>query len=214
VDTRTLIYEDNFDGSLVNTANWNPYYGSGHAGNGLRRPSAVSQRDGLLTITAKSEGGEIVSGGMSNRLNFQYGSVEFRVRTDRDPTAQMSGVVLTWPKSGKKVPDGENDIYETSYSLARNPFYSYVHYTLDGITGKQYRFVHSADATQWHVMRMDWSATEMKFYRYGVLTHTLTNPAAIPDNPHHAAIQLDARFEKAAVTTPVKMEVDWIRIYK
>ena len=57
-------------------------------------------------------------------------------------------------------------------------------------TQRSYR--HLTDANQWHTMAMDWSKYAIKIYRDGALVWTITDPAAIPDVPHHLAIQLDA----------------------
>ena len=209
----TLVFEENFDGTALNPEHWNPYVSPGHAGNGLRRASAFSVSDGLLAVTASWDGTNIVSGGMNHRTDYTYGSFEFRVRTEPDPSGQLSGVVLTWPQSGKWVPDGEIDIYETGTSTSRNPFYSFIHRSQDGLTDSKVKFTHAADATQWHVMRADWTATSLKLYRDGVLTHTLSDPARIPNVAHHMSIQVDA-FSNRPLPGPVKMYVDWVKIYQ
>src|SRR5258706_10280388 len=105
---RKLVFADDFNGTRLNTASWSPYNSAGNAGHGLRRRSALSlDGHGHLVITAHMINGRIVSGGMSNRLNQTYGLFEFRVRTDPDTTGIMSGMVLTWPQSGRWAKDGE-----------------------------------------------------------------------------------------------------------
>ncbi|MEA2139080.1 MAG: hypothetical protein QOG56_2230 [Solirubrobacteraceae bacterium] len=207
-----LVFQEDFDGPAVDTSIWSPYVSAGHAGHGLRRASAFSQQNGQLVITASWDGTNITSGGMKHRKDYLYGSFEARVRTEADSTGQLSGVCLTWPLSNHKIPDGENDFYETGHNAVRNPFYTYVHYSTDGTSDRQYRFVHNADAAEWHVMRMDWTHDSIKIYRDGVLTHTLTDLAAIPDVAHHLSLQLDA-FSNRALPGPVKMYVDWVKIY-
>jgi beta-glucanase (GH16 family) len=209
---RKLVFEDDFNGTTLNTAGWSPYKSAGNAGNGLRRPSAFSlDGDGHLVITARMINGRIVSGGMSNRLNQTYGLFEFRVRTDPDPTGTMSGVVLTWPQSGRWPKDGEEDIYETGDAVnTRWPFSSFVHYTS---RNRQYSFHHHADGAQWHTMAMDWTADAIKIYRDGVLVWTIHDKAAIPDVAHHLCIQLDAKATRT-LTTPVRMYIDDVRIYR
>jgi hypothetical protein len=209
---RKLVFQDDFDGNAVNTANWSLYNSPGHNGNGLRRPSAFStDGQGHLVITAQTTGGKIVSGGMASRLNQTYGLYEFRVRTDPDPTGTMSGVVLTWPQSGRWPQDGENDIYETgTRANTRSPFNSFVHF---GKQNSQRWFRHHADGAQWHTMAMDWSPGAIKVYRDGVLDWTMTDRKAIPHVAHHLCVQLDA-FANRQLTTPVRMYVDWVRIYQ
>jgi hypothetical protein len=209
--TTVPVFEDHFNGSSLNTSHWSPYYGPGHAGNGLRRPSAFSlDGNGHLVVTARMVDGQLVSGGMANRRDLTYGRFEFRVRTEADPTGTTSGVVLTWPESDNWPIDGENDIYETGNAVSRSPFYSYVHY---GSTNQQYHYRHEADAAQWHTFVMDWRPTAVKVYRDGALVWTLTDAAAIPRVPHHLCIQLDATAS-AILSQPVRMYVDYVRVYR
>jgi hypothetical protein len=62
-------------------------------------------------------------------------------------------------------------------------------------------------------MAMDWSPSAIKIYRDGALVWTITDPAAIPDVPHHLCIQLDA-LGSGTLTQRVRMAVDWVRIYE
>jgi hypothetical protein len=209
---RQLVFQDDFNGNALNAAAWSAYNSAGHAGNGLRRPSAFTvDGQGHLVVTAQNIDGQIVSGGMANRVNQTYGLYEFRVRTDPDPTGTMSGVVLTWPESGRWPEDGENDIYETGARPGtRDPFGSFVHF---GRSNDQRFHLHDANGAQWHTMAMDWSQYAIKIYRDGDLVWKITDPAAIPHVAHHLCIQLDA-FANRQLTAPVRMYVDWVRIYR
>jgi beta-glucanase (GH16 family) len=209
---RRLVFADDFDGTVLNAMSWRPYNSAGNAGNGLRRGSAIQlDGGGSLVITAQMVDGQLVSGGMSHRQSYTYGWFEFRVRTEPDPSGTMSGVVLTWPESGRWPVDGENDIYETGANAeTRFPFHSYVHY---GAANNQYRFTHDADAAQWHTMAMDWRPDAISFYRDGTLVATLSDVAAIPDVAHHLAVQLDATATRE-LTMPVRMFVDYVRVYQ
>ena len=209
---RRLVFQDDFNGNALNATAWSAYNSAGHAGNGLRRPSAFTvDGQGHLVVTAQNVDGQIVSGGMANRVNQAYGLYEFRVRTDPDPTGTMSGVVLTWPQSGRWPEDGENDIYETGARPGtRDPFGSFVHF---GRSNDQRFHLHDANGAQWHTMAMDWSQYAIKIYRDGALVWTVTDPKAIPHVPHHLCIQLDA-FANRQLTAPVRMYVDWVRIYQ
>ena len=207
----TLVFEDNFNGSSVDTGAWSQYYSAGHAGNGLRRPSAFTVSNGQLVVTAQMVNGKIVSGGMSHRVNYRYGRFEFRVRTEVDPTGTMSGVILTWPKYQWSPEFTENDIYETGAGLnTRWPFRSFIHY---GTSNSQKYFVHQADGSQWHTMAMDWRPGALKIYRDGALVWTITDTKVIPDVLHHLCIQLDARATRT-LSRPVRMYVDYVRVYR
>ncbi len=207
-----LVQSDDFNGSALDTSKWSVYgpWIPGHAGNGIRDGRAITVADGLLTITARMINGTLVSGGMSNRLNQKYGKFEFRVRTDADPTEATSGVVLTWPQSGRWPIDGENDIYETGTDPDRKPVASFVHY---GSTNEQYWFHHTGvDGTQWHTFAMEWTPSSIRIIRDGTVVWTVTNAAVIPDVAHHLSIQLDAF--KSSMSGSVRLQVDWVKIYK
>lgn len=208
----SLLFEDNFNGTSLDTTKWGAYDSIGHGGNGYRRPSAITVSNGMLTVTGKMVDGKIVSGGMAQRSNYTYGRYEFRVRTELDPTGTMSGVVMTWPKNQWSPEFTENDIYETgTSSTSRRPFKTFIHYGYTYSTQKI--FSHDADASQWHTMVMDWRWNAIKIYRDGVLVWTMTDTAAIPDVLHHYSIQLDARATRT-LTAPVRMYVDYVRIYR
>ncbi len=209
-------FRDDFGGSSVNQSNWTIYNSAGNAGNGLRRPSAMSVANGLLTITASNQGGQVVSGGMAHRGSQQYGRYSFRVRTDVDPSKTMSGVILTWPASQAHPRDGENNIYETlphEESATRNPFYSFIHKPY-GSTSDQVRFVHRADASQWQTLTMEWTPSRVVVTVQGLGSQTVTETSAdlIPDNPHIFTVQFDAF--KPQIANNLAMQVDWVEIYK
>jgi beta-glucanase (GH16 family) len=209
---RHLVFDDEFDGSTLDTSKWTPYYSAGNGGHGLRRPSALAlDGNGNLVVTAQMVSGQIVSGGMAAKANFAYGRFETRVRTDIDPTGTMSGVVLTWPQSNRWPEDGELDIYETGAAPStRTPFHSFVHY---GASNEQYYFTHDADGAQWHTLAMEWSAGAITIFRDGTPVWTVTDPVAIPDVAHHLTVQLDA-IATRTLTAPVRMNVDYVRIYQ
>jgi hypothetical protein len=204
-----LVASDEFNGTTLGTSQWSAYNSAGHGGNGVRRPSQVKVANGSLVLTAEMINGVLSSGAVAHRNPYTYGRFEFRVRTDKDPSAATSGVVLTWPHYGGWPATGENDIYETGVSPGRNPFHTFVHY---GATNQQESFTHYVDGSQWHVMAMEWSATAIRIYRDNELVWTLTNTAAIPDVAHHLTVQLDAF--KRTMGAPVRMYVDYVRIYQ
>lgn len=208
-----LVMQDDFNGSAVNTSIWSPYNSGGNAGHGLRRPSAISVGNGLLTITARMENGSLVSGGMSHKYSQAYGRYEFRVRTDVDPSESMSGIVMTWPQSNVHPRDGENNIYETLGSPGdRHEFYTFIHKPF-GSTSDQDYTVHPVNASDWHTMAMEWRPGQMNIYRDGSLVKQINETSAdlIPDVAHFATIQFDAWHD--SLPNPVSMQVDYIKVY-
>ena len=206
----TLDFEENFDGTAVNTDNWSMYHSPGHAGNGLRRAEAFSVKDGCLVITAKeNEDGEIVSGGMAHKKNYlPVVKWEFRARCENDPSKAMSGAVLTWPQSEKWPDEGELDIFETGTGHPRRPLHTFLHY---GSDNRQLHMAHDVDATQWQEMALEWYEDALVIYLNGEKVWTVTNEEVVPKWNHHICLQLDAF--KTSLSGVVKMYVDYVRIY-
>jgi beta-glucanase (GH16 family) len=205
-----LVLADDFHGTRLNTARWQPYgpRWPGNGGNGLRDGSALSVRDGVLTITAQMVRGTLVSGAAASRRSITYGRVMFRARTDADPSGATSGVVLLWPSSGNWPIDGETDIYETGTEPDRGSFSSYLHY---GADNQQQWIGHEADATRWHRMAMEWTPTRVRFFRDGRFAGAVRDPEAISHARQHLCLQLDAF--SPSMTGTVRMQVDDVRIY-
>ncbi len=202
------VFNEDFDGTTLDTTKWSAFYGAGHGGNGVRRPSQVKVENGNLVLTSQMINGVLTSGGIAGRTGYTYGRFEFRVRTDRDPSNATSGIVLTWPQAGGWPATGENDIYETGYDGSRTSFYSFIHY---GATNQQHWFRHSIDASQWQVMAMEWEANALRIFRNGELVYTVTDPETIPDVAHRLGVQLDAG--KPTMTGVVRQYVDYLRVY-
>ncbi|MDX6679628.1 MAG: hypothetical protein QOE31_3680 [Solirubrobacteraceae bacterium] len=209
---RRLLFADEFDGTTLDTSRYDVYNARGHAGYGLRRPSALAlDGNGNLVITAKMVDGQLVSGGMGTLMNFTYGRIEFRVKTEPDPTGTMSGVVLTWPQEQWSPEFTENDMYETGPQADnRDRFSSYVHF---GTANWQKWKTHDVDPSVWHTIAMEWYPEFLEIYIDGVAAFTITDPAVIPDIPHHVCMQLDARAAQS-LTRTVRMTVDYVRVYQ
>ncbi|WP_448778890.1 glycoside hydrolase family 16 protein [Bacteroides congonensis] len=222
-----LVFEDDFDDptrqgktsyECVDTtgtknksgSGWGLYYTPGHKQNGLRRPWAFSVQDGILTITARMEDGQIVSGGMRHWTEYCYGKFEFKVRVDREPSGVMGAVVLTWPQSERWPLDGELDIFETGPGIDRNNFFTAIHY---GEDNKQYIKTHNLNGREWRIMAMEWMPDYIRIFINGQQVYECTDKVAIPHVPHHLCIQLDASSSKPLIQ-PTKMFVDWVKIYQ
>ena len=206
----TLLFQDDFNGSSVNTSDWDIYDGTGHAGNGLRKPSAFTVSGGILSCTASMVGGILTSGGMAHKLNRTYGRYEARVLCQNDPSGIMSGVILTWPQSEVWPQDGENDFYETGTGqrTSTSGWNTYIHYGTVGSDQDYYH--HSGDARAWHTVAMDWTASSIQLFDDGVLKWTDSNTDHIPDVNHHLCIQYDAFG--SSVSASSSLQVDWVKI--
>ena len=210
---RKLIFSDEFNGTTLNPAAWRPFIGPGHAGNGLRDPSALAlDGRGNFVITGRTVDGRTVAGGMAARTDFTYGRVEFRVKVDPDPTGVMSAVVLTWPQKQWSPEYTENDMYETGpHKSNRSRFDSFIHF--GRTTNFQKLLTHETDPSKWHTIAMEWYPRLLEIFVDGQVRLSIGDPGVIPDILHHVCIQLDARSKKP-LKRPIKMRVDYVRVYQ
>lgn len=232
-----VTYYTDFSGPLG--PEWDLYDSIGHAGWGLRRPSAITIEDDptarggrVLAITARmgegDEAGLLVSGGMKLRVPQTYGRYTFRVRIEPDPDEVTSGVVLLWPESNEWPRDGEIDIVETWANRdTRTPVETNIHW-LDPDAVEPYdsgdddreQFDHDGvDGTEWHVYQLDWRADRVQLSIDGAPPLVVSDdPAEIADWPMEPTIQLDAfdapdrPGEQPVMDGAVTMYVDWVEL--
>lgn len=206
---------DEFDAPALDSGTWHPYDSVGGFGNGLRRPAAISQGGGLLTIIARPRLDGGTSGGMAMGEGRLYGRWEFRARTTAGKG--YSSAILLWPDSEKFPDDGELDMMEVP-AEKRTAATAFVHYGDDNkIVGTS----RAGNFTQWHTFAMEWLPDRVTWYVDGVKAWETTDRKVIPTTPMHMCIQLDQGpaanwIPGPDTTTPdtVLLQVDWARISK
>lgn len=214
-----LDFEDNFDGTALDTNSWAIYDNSWSDNpEHMRRIEAVQVKDGFLNLLVDvhpTDPARYMTGGVAHLKNYTYGKFEFRVRMDNDPASATGGVCLTWPESDTWPKDGENDIYETEYES--NHWNTWIHYGKLGSDNQwhdtKYQKTHTIDKTQWNIVAMEWSPEYIKIYINGKLSWTLKDPEAIAKVPHHICFQTEKDLQKDLVK-PIQMQVDWVKVYK
>lgn len=221
------VLTENFDGPLDLTR-WNVYSSPGNHSKfpGLRRASAVTVVGGQLVITATYDplAKTIVSGGIQHRFDWGFGMLEARIRTEVDPTFQMSGVGLRWPMGSVLMGDGEYDWYETTRATDGHvrAFYHYA-----GALNKQESFRHpTALRDAWHTLRWIAEPDKIRLYIDEALAWTVTDPAVLANLARngHVDLQLDTfgNHKNASgvvdgytpLVAPVRMFVDYLRIWQ
>jgi hypothetical protein len=155
-----------------------------------------------------------------DKFAFKYGTVEVRAKIPAGvgtwPAIWMLGANIGtagWPACG------EIDIMEHKGSEL-NKIYGTLHYpgraggNADGNT----KIVANA-TTEFHIYKLEWTATAIKVYADGQLVHSVTNTNSIPFNHDFFVIlnlaiggtfagPVDAGLNNAS------MEVDYVRVYK
>ncbi len=190
-----LTFSDEFDGTEVDTAKWDPITWINPHNNELQayHPSRVTVSDGNLVLTADDNKIDFSVNGVQNRKNFSSGKVEskFTQQYGRwEIRAKLPGTQGTWPAIWL-LPDtdvyswpsqGEIDILENRGNEP-NLTSSAFHWGPD-FFGRQFRFdEHQATNggemenfhDEFHTYAVEWDTTKLRFFVDGVNHYTLTN---------------------------------------
>lgn len=194
-----------------NSTKWSVYISSGHAGQGLRRPTQWVANGEYVRATGKSDG---TTGGMSFKQDrgSVYGRWEVRMRVPaRDK--EYHPVLIVWPDAGRVA---ANNYQEIDFSEATSPLgvdRFYLHAAKGGSGSGQSSASKTIDMTQWHNYAVDWQPGRITGYIDGVKWFEDTANAAKVKAPAHLTIQLDW-FPNGSATSTSYMDVDWARVYK
>lgn len=209
--------EFNYTGA-PNSSKWGLYSGTGHNGNGRRRPERCNV-DGEKLVIDGLENGD--SGGMSSEFDLDYGRWEVRVRSFNTGTVgeEYHAVVLIWPESNSRQQDGEYDIYEIS-SPGTDTADAYMHFPHPGTEVVQQRHFEKAGVNtgEWHNFALEKTPDYLRGFIDGEIWFTTSGGANdvrrdIQDMPAgHLCIQLD-NFNGSSGNRPGRIEVDWARVY-
>lgn len=227
----SLVFEDNFDGTSLNTSKWNYNYPWGTYHNHMAncRSQQVTVANGVMTITAVHERSiwdpwgvwtdnfgwlnfDYTSGAIntSGKFNFTHGYVEGRFK--------MPPSTSTWPafwmlESGWPP---EIDIFEVPHERTRY-YYNY-HYDSGGHQSFGGSYVGPNLSSGWHTYGMEWTANQIAFYFDGQQVARYTNPSALAQaNDMYLIINLAvggwADFPDSA-DYPQQLQCDWVRVYE
>ena len=235
-----VLWADEFNGTSLNTADWNIQTGDGCNeticgwGNSelqFYQAENLTVSNGNLQITAKVErnrGSQYTSGRINtkNKVDNTYGRYEARIKLPQGdglwpafwmlPTDDVYG---TWPLSG------EIDIMEFT-AANDNVIYGTIHYG-DLYPGNQYQgnayTLESGNFyDDYHEFAIEWEANEIRWFMDGILYSTKRPedlaPFAWPfDQNFHILLNLAVGGDLGGPVDnsalPSTMEVDYVRIY-
>lgn len=207
----SVIDGDEFAYTGAPGGKWSMYNGPGHAGNGLRRPSAFSVHDGMCTITGDAAG---TSGGMAFRRD-EYGyRVEVRSRTySINPNGGgrlYHPVWILWPQSNQWPEGAEYDWFETDCDSGK--FGLFMHLP-NHTPYRQDHYEESLDIQNWHNYACEWNprARTLKTWIDGRLVYNGQGRVAEAPGPMHVTFQLDNFFGNNM--KPARFDAQWVRIY-
>lgn len=236
---KTLVWSDEFNGSSLNTNDWNYEIGNGSGGwgnNELEYYTNSSKNafvsNGNLIIEARKEsiGGLNYSSARlttANKKIFTYGRVDIRAKLPKTkgiwPALWMLGTNIGsvgWPACG------EIDIMEL---LGHEPAKSYatLHYNnssgVHGSKGNSYTLSGSTFYDQFHVFSMDWVQDQVKVYVDNNLILTVTKADVGTNYPFNnpfffifnVAVGGNWPGSPDGTTTfPQRMIVDYVRVFQ
>ncbi|MDN5288676.1 MAG: Beta-glucanase, family [Mucilaginibacter sp.] len=226
----TLVWSDEFNGTSVNTGNWNIDNGNPNVNNEKEyyQSANATVSGGLLTITARKQsvGGQpYTSAKLTTAGKFapKYGRIEARIK--------LPAVQGTWPafwmlgssiNSGTPWPScGEMDIMEqvnTSSTILGT-----MHWGINGNQHTQYGGNTTTSVTGFHTYAIEWDANSIKWfvdgnnYVTGNIANNINNTGAF-HNPFFIILNLAIGGDLPGNTIndgalPCNMQVDYVRVY-
>lgn len=232
----TKIWEDNFDGSSLNTANWTHETGTGTNGWGnfelqYYRSENTTLQDGHLIISAKEEsfsGSDYTSSRIisKNKFDFRYGRVDIRAALPEGqgmwPALWMLGINIDqvgWPACG------EVDIMEKVGGAGKeNEIHGTVHWQNSGQAANFGRATTLSTNTtnQFHVYSIEWNSTTIRWMVDNVEYNVIdTTPAELDEFRRSFFFIMNVAVggtwpgdPNASTTFPQHMIVDYIRVFQ
>ncbi len=235
----TLVWEDNFTGSALNTSDWTYETGRGSNGWGnnelqFYRQENTSIVDGHLVITAKKEnfsGAEYTSSRLitKDKRSFKYGRIDIRAALPKGkgiwPAFWMLGAnfsTVGWPKCG------EIDIMEMVGGAGKdNTIYGTLHWDNNGSHActcgdDGYTISSGSLANEFHVYSIVWTADKITWYLDNVLHHEIdTRPAEMSefDAAHFLIFNIAVGGNwpgnpDATTQFPQRLIVDYVRVFQ
>ncbi len=232
----SLTWNDEFEGTSVNTSNWDFETGTGNSGWGNNELQYYRQQNawvegGVLTIEARKEnyqGSNYTSSRIitKNKKSFQYGRIDIRALLPKGqgiwPALWMLGnniQTVGWPSCG------EIDIMEMVGGNGRdNQTHGTVHWENDGhnYIGDSYTLPSGIFADEYHVFSIIWDETQIKWFVNDIKFYE------IDITPSHMSEFHQAHFfifnvavggnwpgnPDATTIFPRRMRVDYIRVFQ
>lgn len=236
--TWNLVFEDNFDGSTLNTQKWNYNYtwGRTHNHRAYMVDSMVKVVNGQLRIKAKHERNPSAPDGTDKWSN-QFGYIPFdytsgAVNTNSkfnfaygylEGSFKAPATLGTWPAFWTLNANGawppEIDVLEIP--KARNEHHYYYHYKNSSGAEASFGTTHTGPdkSAAFHTYGVEWGPTYMKFYFDGQLLNSYTNRTECNQGiDMYVIINLAvggwAGDIPANAVFPCYFYSDWVRVWK
>ncbi|MGD0094433.1 MAG: glycoside hydrolase family 16 protein [Planctomycetota bacterium] len=217
-----LVWADEFDGEQLDTAKWD-YRLLGKRRNAVNTKDAVRlDGKGHLAITTSKAGDEYHTGMIGTQGKFEalFGYFECRVQF-QSQQGHWAAFWLQSPTMGKVIGDPkqsgtEIDIFEY---LARQPDLLQMNLHWDGYgkdhkhAGKQHK--DAALAEGWHVIGLEWTADEYKFFLDGKEVWRTASGVSHAKEFIILSMEVDKwGGDIAAAKLPDSCQFDYVRVYQ
>jgi beta-glucanase (GH16 family) len=236
-----LVWDDEFNGSSVDTAKWNVRTGSNGYDEVYNLPANVTESGGNLIITGKRQtyNSEPYTSGYLDTIGkegWRYGKFEMRAKL---PIAKdvSRGIWPAWWLRANDGNTGEIDIMEawgdpgTKTGTSEDPYDRVLGTafanTNDPSQGKSSGWsgtTGSLDVSQWHTYSVVWDATGVTWYVDDVAYRSATSaqyPWLATSFPTTVNLRLNLQISNnyygladSTTVLPVQYVVDYVRIYQ
>ncbi len=232
-ETSQLIFEEEFEGDVLNESNWNyemgdgcPNCGWGNNERQLYTKENAAVKDGYLIITATKDEDKYHSSRITTakKFEFKYGTIEVRAKLSTGqgiwPAIWMLGSNISkvgWPKCG------EVDIMEY---VGKNPheIHSTLHTPDSHGQSKNTKITTLTDIEEgFHIYKANWTEDAIEFFIDDQLTYTFSpeikNDSTWPFNqPFYIILNMaiGGNFGGPEVDDsifPQEFVVDYVRVY-
>lgn len=224
-----LKFEDDFDGTALNTQKWSSGFGWGSSSGSfgeITRPQNTTVADGIATLKIEKEGSTYYAGAINtrNKMTQKYGYVEVRAKI----SAHVRGILPAfWQKLNNDMWPPEVDIFE--YFGTQTTQSKTIHYKDGSNTNRSSELkTNIGNATSdYHIYGLEFGETYLRWYTDNKLVREITSTSF----PHfftqwssdksysmlniHANknyIWLGLPIDDASL--PVYMYIDYFRMYE
>jgi hypothetical protein len=201
--TWKLIFDDEFNGTSLDTSKWAPYwFSNGNTQNNTTmETSNISVSGGYLNLIDTGGTGAIVSTNPSAGGNFQftYGAVEARIYLPASGS-QVANWPAWWTDRQNWPTDGEMDVME---GLGGSACYHF-HDPSGGPGGCA-----NGNFSGWHTFGANWQAGSVTYYYDGKQVGTINS--GITSSPMFLILE---NSSGSPSVTPSTMKVDYVRVWQ
>jgi len=230
----TLVWQDEFSGSSLDTDSWTYEIGTGSNGWGNNELQYYTSQnttvaDGVLTIEAREEnlqGRNYTSSRIitQNKETFRYGRIDIRALLPEGqgiwPAVWMLGSnfsTVGWPDCG------EIDIMEM-IGGSENTVHGTVHWDHNGYAnfGGDYSLSTGIFADEYHVFSIIWDSNEITWYMDDIEYHSIDTTPALLSEFHNEFffifnVAVGGNWPGSPDNTtrfPQQMKVDFVRVFQ